>query len=103
MNDRAQSASIGAVLLVVGFILALALFSTIDPLKESLDNNRGDSSLNCPGTPDHDPVDYGNDTDFEKLVRRPTCFVTGLSMVWFVSVFLIAVAIWIVKNWRGKR
>ena len=62
--------------------------------------NRNSTALNCPGTPGHDAVDYANDTDFEKLVRRPTCFVTGISMVWFVGAFIIAVIVWLVKNWR---
>ncbi len=102
MNNKGQ---VGLVFLVVFFVIALVAFSTIDPFKEQLDNNRDgtgkNTGLNCPGTPNHDATDYGNDTKFEKLVRRPTCFVTGISMVWFIGAVLIAGVVWVVRNWRG--
>jgi len=100
MNKRGQKGTLGWVLLMVFFILMLAAFATIAPLKETLDNVRGSSSLNCPGTPTFDQGDYDDDTSFEKLVRRPVCFVTGVSMVWFIGGFLIAAAAWVVSNWK---
>ena len=36
----------------------------------------------------------------EKLTRRPTCFVTGISMVYFIFAYLIGLATWVVSNWR---
>lgn len=100
MNSKAQ---LGFAFLIVGFVIAITLFATIEPFKEQLDTNRNQSSMNCPGTPGFDSTDYNNDTDFEKLVRRPTCFVTGISMVWFVGAVLIATAMWVVRNWRKTR
>lgn len=101
MNKKAQKSLFGMALLLVFFVIAIVLFATIDPLKEQLDNNRGASTLNCPNTPDFNQADYANDTQFEKLVRRPTCFVTGISMVWFVGAVLIMSAVWVFRNW-GK-
>ncbi len=104
MNNRGQ---LGFAFLIVGLLLTITLFGLIDPLKETLDDGRAGSGLNeglnCPGVPTFDQVDYDNDTEFERLVRRPTCFVTGISMVWFVGVFLIATSVWVVKNWRKVR
>lgn len=91
---------IGFALGMVLFLLIVVAFATIEPMKEQLDNTRNQTSLNCPGTPGHDPIDYANDTSFERLVRRPTCFVTGISMVWFIGAFLIAAIVWVVSNWR---
>lgn len=93
---------VGMALLMILFVIVLTLFATIEPFKESLDSIRGTSSLNCPNTPNFNSTQYGEDTSFEKLVRRPTCFVTGVSMVWFVSFVLFAAVTWVVANWRKK-
>ena len=84
--------------LVVFFLLALAMFALIDPLKTNLDANRGGSTLNCPGTSDFNTTSYGEQTTFSKLVYRPTCFVTGVSMVWFVGAFLLAAIGWVYSS-----
>ena len=103
MNKKAQASIIGFSLLVALFLFVIVVFATIEPMKESLDNNRGNSSgLNCPGTPDFVQDNYDDDTDFEKLVRRPPCFIMGISMVWFVGAFLIAAIVWVARNWRRK-
>jgi hypothetical protein len=94
---------VGMALLIVFFILAIATFATIDPLKESLDNNRGGSTLNCPGTPTFNQTDYDDDTSFQQLVRRPTCFVTGISLIWFIFVVLLFSTAWVYNNWRKTR
>lgn len=105
MNKRGVF-GVGMALLIVAFVIILALFATIDPLTENLDSSRDgtglNTGLNCPGTPNHNAADYSNDTDFEKLVRRPTCFVTGISMVWFVFAVLLATTVWVVSNWRRR-
>lgn len=102
MNNKAQkSLTLGFIFVIVFFFYMLILFATIEPFKEQLDNNRNGTSLNCPGTQGFDAVDYANDTEFQRRVRRPTCFVTGISMVWFVGAFLIGSAIWVIRNW-GK-
>ena len=97
---------VGMVFVLVFFILLIVAFSTIEPLKESLDNNRGNSTtmngLNCPGTPTFDQDNYDDDSTLEKLTRRPTCFVTGMSMVWFIGVVIFAGLTWVVRNWRKK-
>lgn len=99
LNKRGQRAAVGWVFLTIFFMIALTVFATVDPLKENLDVSRGDSALNCPGTPNHNAVDYANDTTFEKLVRRPTCFVTGIAMVWFVVAVLASGIVWVGKAW----
>lgn len=106
MNKQAQIRfTFGFALVLVVFVLTLVLFSLIDPFKETLDDARDGNSLNtglnCPNTPNFDLNDYENDTDFERLVRRPTCFVTGISMVYFIFAFLISSVIWAAVNW-GK-
>lgn len=94
---------LGFALLLVLFILLIAVFALIEPFKESLDSNRGSSTLNCPGTPDFNQTSYADDSTLEKLTRRPTCFVTGLSMTWFVFYCLIAGVVWVARNWsKGK-
>ena len=103
MNKKGQQFAIGLAILVAALVFILALFATIDPLKETLDNIRGDPALNCPGTPDFNQSDFDDDTDFQQLGRRSTCFVTGITMVWLVASFTIALFIWVFKNWTGTR
>lgn len=103
MNDKAQIGVRGFAFLMVAFLLVITLFATIDPYTESLDTTRNQTSLNCPGTPGFDLTDYENDTAFERQVRRPTCFVTGVSMVYFVGSVLIAIAVWTVASWRKTK
>lgn len=95
MNNRGQKLMTGVVIFL---ILMLMAFSFIGPLKESLDNNRGGSTLNCPGTPDFDQAAYASENNFEKIVYRPTCFITGISMVYFIGIVLIAGIIWVYTN-----
>lgn len=96
----------GFALLLVVFLIALTLFGLIEAFKETLDNNRGGTAggtnqgLNCPGTISFNDADYQNDTTLEKLTRRPTCFVTGISMVYFIFYILIASVVWLVANWK---
>ncbi len=90
----------GFALLTVLFVLIIAAFATIDSFKETLDDVRDTTSLNCPGTPGFNQTDYDDDTSTEKLTRRPTCFVTGISMVYFIGSFIIAAFVWLVANWR---
>ncbi len=103
MNNKGQSLLIGSSLLIVLFLLIVTAFAFIEPLKESLDNIRGSTALNCPGTPNHNSTAYVEDTSFQKLVRRPTCAVTGFSMVWFIGAFLVAAFVWVSRNWRRTK
>ncbi len=100
MNKRGGKAVFGFALLVLVFLFIIAAFATIPAFKETLDNVRGTSSLNCPGTPTFNQTDYDDDTSTERLTRRPVCFVTGISMVYFIGSFVIAVFVWLVTNWR---
>lgn len=102
MNNKAQFL-VGFGLLMVAFILFLTAFALIDIFKETLDDSRGDVNLNCPGTPNHNSTAYAEDGEFNRLVRRPTCFVTGISMVWFIGTFLIATISWATLNFRKAR
>ena len=100
MNKKGQKAVFGFALLVLLFVFIITSFTIIDPFKETLDEVRGTSSLNCPGTPTFNQTDYDDDSSTEKLTRRPTCFVTGISMVYFIGSFIIAACVWLVANWR---
>lgn len=104
MNNKGQIRfAIGMAILTAAFVFIIALFVTIDPLKESLDNIRGTSSLNCPGTPGFNQSDFDDDTNFQQLGKRSTCFVTGLTMVWLMVSFLVALFVWVFKNWTGTK
>ena len=100
INKRAQKSIFGFVFILVGMIFILVLFALIDPFKEFLDTARDNDSLNCPGTTGFNETDYQDDNTLERLTRRPTCFVTGLSMVYFLGSFLIATVVWVVAQWR---
>ena len=100
-NKKAQKSGVfGFALLVVALIFILALFALIDPFKEFLDTARDNDSLNCPGTTGFNQTDYDDDNTLQKLTRRPTCFVTGMTMVYFIGAFLIGTIAWVIKNWR---
>ena len=105
MNKKAQQMLIGFALLTVVFVLMLVLFSTIDVFKESLDEVRGNSNLNCPGTPNFNATTYAEDEGTNNATtRRPVCFVTGISMIWFFIAYSLASVSWLVMNFRkGKR
>lgn len=102
-GKKSQIGVIGFALLVAAFVFIITAFVTIDPLKENLDVARDNTSLNCPGTTGFNQTDYDDDTAFERQVRRPTCFVTGLTMVYFIGSFLIAVLVWVSVKWRKLR
>ncbi len=103
MNKKGQI--VGAALLLAVFVFSLVLFSTIDPLKENLDTARDNTELNCRGTPGFNETAFDNDetSKLNKLTRRPTCFVTGLTMVYFIFSFLITMIVWLARNWTRKR
>ncbi len=90
----------GFALLTVLFVLIIAAVATIEPFKETLDDVRDTTSLNCPGTTNFNQTDYDDDNTNERLTRRPVCFVTGISMVYFIGSFIIAAFVWLVVNWR---
>jgi uncharacterized membrane-anchored protein len=102
MNTKGQKGIYGFALLMVLFVLVIVSFTTIEPMKENLDDSRGTSSLNCKGTIGFNQTAYDldNDNKIAKLTKRPTCFVTGLSMVWFIGAFIIGAFGWLIKNWR---
>ena len=101
MNKKAQTFAVkGFALTMAFFILIIGAFTTIDPLKESLNNVRGSTSLNCPGTFTFNLTAYDLQTSNEKLQKRPVCFATGLTMVWFIGAFLIALVVWLWRNWK---
>ncbi len=99
MNNKGQGAVIGFALLTVFLLLMLGLLATIDPFKEVLDEARGNAFLNCPGTPNFNQSDFDDDDKFDKLNKRPVCFVTGISMVWFIGAFFMAALTWLFRNW----
>jgi hypothetical protein len=102
MNNKGRSELIGLSLMMAVFVFALVLFATIDPFKQFLDDARDTTSLNCKGTSTFNQTAFDNDNDnvINRLTRRPTCFVTGLYMVYFIGAFLIASLTWMVSNWR---
>ena len=103
MNTKGQM--VGFALLTAVFVLILVAFVTIEPLKENLDDARDTSALNCRGTTNFNQTAFDNDegNTIAKLTRRPTCFVTGLTMVWFIGAYLIFLVMWLANNWKKKR
>lgn len=101
MNKRAQKTVFGFALVILFFIFMIGAFATIEPMKEFLNDARDSTSLNCKGTDNFNQTAFDEDTTFQRLVRRPTCFVTGLTLVYFIGAFLIAAIVWLVKSW-GK-
>lgn len=100
MNRKGQ---LGLAFLLVLFMLILVAFATIDPLKGTFDSVRGYSAgLNCPGTPDFNQTAYSNMGHVESLTKKPTCFATGLGIVWFIGAILVYGVIWVYNNWRAK-
>jgi 1,4-dihydroxy-2-naphthoate octaprenyltransferase len=105
MNTKGQI--VGFALIIVAFLLVLVAFALIPIFKNTLDDVRDTPSLNCRGTSTFNETafeaDSTNSSVLARLARRPTCFVTGISMVWFILAFLFAVAVWLVNNWAKKR
>lgn len=103
MNNRGQM--VGFALLTAVFVLILVSFVTIEPLKQALDDARDTTTLNCKGTTNFNQTAFDNDdgNTIAKLTRRPTCFVTGLGMVWFIFAYVIALITWLANNWSKKR
>ncbi len=105
MNSRGQV--IGFILLIAAFLFILTAFALIPIFKDTLDDARDTTSLNCRGTPSFNETAFQEDTDnssaLGRLARRPTCFITGIGMVWFMLAFLFAVATWLIRNWVKKR
>ena len=100
MNSKGQ---VWAIIIFIGFLFLITSFVTIGPLKESLDEIRDAEDLNCLGVLDFNQTAFDSQTTFERFIYRPTCFVTGISMVWFIGAFGIAVVIWVVDNVRKSR
>ncbi|KKN07817.1 hypothetical protein LCGC14_1063100 [marine sediment metagenome] len=103
MNKKGQKVLAGFALGMVAFVLILVVFGLIPVFKETLDESRGNIDLNCPGTPDFNETAYEVDGDFNQTVRRPTCFVTGISMIWYIGAVLLALSAWVVGNFRGAK
>lgn len=99
MNSRGQ---IGMAFLLVFLLMVITAFAFIEPLKESLNNNRGGSTLNCPGTSDFNQTAYDAQNTFEKLTYRTTCAATGFSLVYFEGMILVVGIAWLYRHWSGK-
>ncbi len=102
MNNRGVGGIKGMALLLLGFLFIISVFGLIDPLKENLDVSRSQSSLNCKGTDSFNQTAFDEDesNNLNKLTRRTTCFATGMTLVYFVGSFLIAVVVWVVAKWK---
>ena len=107
MKSKKAKGGVGFVIVLVAFLLIITSFSLIPIFKESLDDIRDTNSLNCQGTTNFNATAFQEDTDnstaISRLTRRPTCFVTGISMVWFQLSFLFAVVMWVGANFGKKR
>ena len=75
----------------LSLVLLITLSATISPLMDSLNTTRQGTALNCPDVSDFNSTRYDAQNSFEKLVYRPTCFVTGLSILYWVFSVLIAI------------
>ena len=101
MNNKAQKSGVlGFALVALVFVFFMTLFATLEPFKEFLDTARDTTSLNCRGTTNFNQTAFDEQNDFEKLVTRPTCAVTGFAMVYFFGAFMIAAIVWLFDNWR---
>lgn len=100
MNKKGTMAVKGFALLTAFFIFIIGLFATIEPLKEALDNARDGDALNCPGTSNFNQTAYDAQTDSEQMQKRPVCFATGITFVYFMGSFLIAALVWLSRNWK---
>lgn len=105
INNKGQM--MGFALLIAAFLFVITAFALIPIFKDTLDDARDTTSLNCRGTPTFNETAFEEDTTnssvLAKLTRRPTCFVTGISMVWFILAFVFAVFVWLSANWTKKR
>lgn len=105
MNHKGQM--MGFALLIAAFLFIITAFALIPIFKDTLDDARDTTSLNCMGTSGFNATAFQDDTDnssvLPSLTRRPTCFVTGISMVWFTLAFIFAVFVWLNANWTKKR
>lgn len=101
-SNKGQTTVFGFALLAIAFIFIITSFATIEPIKETLDNARNTTALNCQGTDNFNQTAFDNDENntVVKLTRRTTCAATGFTMVYFVGAFLIAMVVWVVRNWR---
>lgn len=100
MNNRGQKSVFGFALILIAMLFIITAFVTIEPIKEFLDDARGSTALNCPGTTNFNQTDWDDDEKIQKLTRRPTCFVTGFTLVYFIGAFIVAVFVWVTVNWR---
>lgn len=94
MNRRGQ---VFMVYVMIFMAVALMAFALIEPFKEILnqDSVRGGGGLNCLGTPTFNQTAFDQQNEFDRLVYRPTCFVTGMGVVWFVGVIVIGAFWWL--------
>jgi hypothetical protein len=102
MNNKGNF-TVGVALLLLAVFFIMTLNGLIEPFKETLDNARDTTSLNCPGTLTFNQTDFDDDTPIQKLTRRPTCVVTGIGLFWFYMAFIIAVISWLIKNWSRTK
>ena len=103
MNKKGQV--VGLAIAVAFLAMFLVLNALISPMKENLDVVRNSTSLNCRGTDDFNQTAYDldNASTINKLTKRPTCALTGFTMVWFYLAFFIAAVAWVGTNWVKKR
>lgn len=94
-----RKGQMGMVFLLIYLLIIITAFAFIEPLKESLDENRDADTLNCPGMSDFNQTDYDQQNTLEKLTYRPTCLATGLSLVYFEGMILVVGAAWVYRNW----
>lgn len=100
MNNKGQ---VWALILFVGFLFILTCFALIEVFKDNLDSARDSDSLNCPDVAGFNQTAFDQQNATERLTFRTTCFVTGISMVWFVLAFVFAVVVWVTSNIKKSR
>ena len=102
MNNKGINSVMGFSLVLLVFLFLVTMLATWEPLKETFNTARGTSSLNCRDTVNFNQTAYDLDTgnEIKTLTRRPTCFITGLGLVWYVGAFTLAVFAWLARNWR---
>lgn len=103
MQDKRGRFEVGIVFAMIFVMIAMTSFSFIEPLRESLNTIRGGDNLNCQGVSDFNQTAFDEQSELARNTNRPTCFVTGLTIIYLIGSVLIFGVIWVVDNWRKRR
>jgi hypothetical protein len=102
MNKKGQIVMFKSILVIIGLILLITSFTFIEPLKETLDDLRGSSNLNCKGVSDFNQTAYDEQDTLARLTYRPTCAAPGFLLIYLLLSVIVGVFIMIGTNGGQK-